>query len=248
MARVSPDVDTVIEDEVLRARIRQFAEERPLEPFWERSAKHPLVTLALGFALTWGLGTLLTGNWQQRKLESDRALEQERRSAEARISVVGEFLGVLYEHQARAFMVERALQRDAPIGELRELVRAERELFPKTNAKLGLLLFTLRSLLRSDTYQPIVQSINNGIYVPLQTVDQAHAIAFEDHLLRRRPPMFTPAEERRAEEASTQATSCSQAVAEAFWFGAIASPNVEQIGNEKKAALKQMNEACEPDY
>ena len=237
------DLDRLLPAEVLRARVRRLIDERPPDPAWERFARHPLVMLALGFALTWGVGTQLTRRWEQAQLQSQMALEQARRTTEARTAIINDVFGTLQEHAARAFLVRLALDRGAPTSELADLVRAKRELFVKSSAQLSSIQFRLRGLLPAELYEQFMDAFDKGLYVRLQLIDQAQAIAFEDRLQRRRTPRLTPSKRDKALQSEHEVTRCSQEMANAIWFNAIA-PTEASPPEVREKSLRAMNSAC----
>jgi hypothetical protein len=242
-----PEIDQLISDEVLRARIRRIADAPPSKPLWERVTTNPLLIVVLSFALTWGVGTLLTNSWEQSRLDSQRVIEKEREDNAARISAFNEFFGILYEHNARAFLFEQALSRDAPLETLADLVVAERELFARSNTKIGLMHFSLRNLMSPGTYLRVVKAMDNGMYVPLQLVDQAHATAYEDKLGKRQTPKLTDFEREKSEEYSRQALLCGQKLAEAIWYSVIVrASEQDDLESTRESTLTQMDTACNP--
>jgi len=71
-------VDKVIDDEVLRARIRKIADEPPSPSRWKALSTSPLTAIVLGFVLTGILGASLTYyyNRKQADLEYQRTQQQ----------------------------------------------------------------------------------------------------------------------------------------------------------------------------
>jgi hypothetical protein len=69
----------LIDDEVIRSRIRRLINEPKPGSLWTRLFKHPLLSLILGFLLTGLVGTWLTNNYSanQKELERERSLADE---------------------------------------------------------------------------------------------------------------------------------------------------------------------------
>ncbi len=245
--KLIPRLDGLISDERLRGRVRRIIDERPPEPAWERLSKHPVVTLVLGFMLTWGVGTLLTKSWEQAQLETQRALEQQRRAVETRITVIDDFFALSEEHSARAFLVQQALDRSAPTSEIGTLIHAKSEVFVKTMARFGSLRYKLRPLLRPELYERVVKAWDRGVFVPLQIIDQAQAAAFEDRLQRRRSPRLSAFDRQQADEASGTVASCTQALAEALWYSAIVAAE-DASPEQRDRSLGEMDEKCKSQF
>jgi hypothetical protein len=68
----------VVEDEVLRFRIRKLIDEPPPASTWKRLSANPLASVIVGFLLTGLIGGLLTNyyNIKQKELEAQRTKEQ----------------------------------------------------------------------------------------------------------------------------------------------------------------------------
>jgi len=237
--------DAIILDEELRIRIRKLLEEPARVSPWSKLAKHPLTSLFLGFLLTWGVGTLLTNKWERARAESQERAERARLAYAARLSVLGEFFGILFEHTAQAFLVETALARDAPAAELAGPIHAERELFAKTHARMSLVYFNLRSLLEQKPYERIVRAMDNGMYLPLQEIDQIHSSAYEDKLLARHPPTATPSDLQRAATLSTHVLECTLAISDAIWALTLSAHDSALSGGQSRTEGARMEKACE---
>ena len=71
-------LDSKIQDEVLKSRIRRFIDEKPAPRFFHRLSTNPLVSVITAFILTGLLGGFLTNyyNSKQKELEAQKINEQ----------------------------------------------------------------------------------------------------------------------------------------------------------------------------
>jgi len=72
------DITALVDDEIVRLRIRKLLEASPSVSIWIRVSTNPLVAVVIGFLLTGLLGGLLTYyyNRKQKELDSQRSLFQ----------------------------------------------------------------------------------------------------------------------------------------------------------------------------
>jgi hypothetical protein len=70
-------LDSKIQDEVLKSRIRRFIDEKPASRFFHRLSTNPLVSVITAFILTGLLGGFLTNyyNSKQKELEAQKINE-----------------------------------------------------------------------------------------------------------------------------------------------------------------------------
>jgi len=90
------DNNDVVTDEALRQRIRQLIEmpEKPPASSIERTLRHPLLALVIGFVLTGIIGASITGGIQERSDEAKREAEAREAQRAAALTTV-DTLGVL---------------------------------------------------------------------------------------------------------------------------------------------------------
>jgi hypothetical protein len=137
----------LIDDELIRTRIRKLADEKPPESRWSRLSKHPLVTLFFGFMLTWTVGTLLTGQINEARRATEVATERARIRNEASADAVANYSRTLSGQEIRAAMFFSALERGARIEEVRERKRAYDDASASWRADLQPTLLAVRQSL-----------------------------------------------------------------------------------------------------
>lgn len=89
------EVDKIVSDEILRAKIRKLIEDKPKNK-WE-FLKHPLLTLIIGFALTTLVGTYLTNQYTAKQKDKERESSFQDEINKTRIAKIGEVWEKVYE-------------------------------------------------------------------------------------------------------------------------------------------------------
>jgi hypothetical protein len=238
---ISPELNTLISEEVLRARVQKIiGAPKPQRWYW-RMMDHQVFAIVLGFLLTWLLGTILTKSWENSKLETARQIEQERRETEARIAAFTDFLGTVYEQHARSSLVDDAFRNGAPIGELASLIQSEQEIFAKSESKAGVLTFTIRQLVPPSTYEKINNAMESGLIEPLRQARRNHGYMYYEMASRRTN------EWKQVAALTSQMSTCSATLTQAIWYNAIAPKSDDATFTQRKAeSLKQMGADCTP--
>ena len=194
--------------------------------------------LLFGFFLTWGIGTVLTKQWEESRLEATRQIEQERRDTESRILAFTDFLGTVSEQQARSSLVDEAFRSGAPISELTALVKSEEEIFAKSQNKTGVLTFTIRKLMPSKDYEKIKTAMDSGLVEPLRRARIDHGYMYYEVTSGRTKDWKYYA------GLSPQLSICSAALTNAIWYNAIALPSHGIPIDKGRNSLKEMEEVC----
>src|SRR6185295_10961196 len=86
------ELNSLISDEVLRARVLQIIQAPQPQSRIKRIRDHWVTEKVFTFALTGLVGLWLTSCWEQSRLEATRKIEQERRETDARIAAFTDFL------------------------------------------------------------------------------------------------------------------------------------------------------------
>ena len=231
-----PEVNSLISDAVLKARVEKILAPPKPQSFWKRNLDQ-VALVVLGFFLTWGVGTSLTNKWERSRVESSRQIEQERRDTDARITAFTDFLGTISEQHARSSLVDEAIKHGAPIGDLAALIKSEQEIFAKSQNKTGVLTFTIRELVPPEIYEKITNAMERGLIKPLREASINHGYMYYEISNRRTT-------EWNIRGLSPQLSVCSAALTHAIWYNAIA-PQRDGIAIEKKKnSLTQMEEDC----
>jgi hypothetical protein len=100
----APEVDRIVQDEALRARIRELLGEPKSASLWQRVMRHPLFNVFVGFALTTVAGATITTCYQQRSARLDREAatrEARRTTAEGVASKIGLMMNQRLQRMAR---------------------------------------------------------------------------------------------------------------------------------------------------
>lgn len=232
-----PELNALISEEVLRARVEKILGPRKPENIFQRN-KDQLLMLLFGFFLTWGIGTHLTNRWEQSRLEATRMIEQERRETDARIVAFTDFLGTISEQHARSSLVDEAFRSGAPISELAALVKSEEEIFAKSQNKTGVLTFTIRKLMPSQDYEKIKTALDGGLVEPLRRARINHGYMYYEVTSGRTKDW------KYIAGLSPQLSDCSAALTNAIWYNAIALPGNGIPIEKGRNSLKEMEEAC----
>ncbi|MEX2570507.1 MAG: hypothetical protein WD737_04325 [Gemmatimonadota bacterium] len=210
---------SLIDDELIRRRVRQIADAKPPEPRWQALSKHPLVTIFFGFVLTWTVGTLLTDQINEQRRETAQAAERARVRNEASAEAVASYARLLSEQQVRASMLLSALERSSRIEEVRDRKQAYDEAFAGWQANLQPTFLSIRESLGQRGYSPFEQFADETL-VPLYAAVDSGLLAAYDA----REAGLRTAELAHVEAMLAVAGNCGRAVASHLYqlLGAIA--------------------------
>jgi hypothetical protein len=168
--------EEIVDDELIRERVRRVIAEPRSRPSWSQAAKHPLVTLVVGFLLTWGVGTLLTGRISQARLAREQASARARAEAEASAAAIKELSRVIDERYSRAEMLYASLARGAVLADVRVKQTAYEESYLRWRAGLHANLFTIRDAVGRTRYSEAEQAVGGRL--------ARHSVELDTLLLR----------------------------------------------------------------
>lgn len=172
MSNLTPEKEQVVQDEVLRSRVREIiGEPAPVSRF-ERWSKHPLLTLFVGFGLTWGVGTLLTNHINEEREERERAVQEERARIESKLNALRDYARLIYGRQTQASMLRAAIARDAPDAELQERKREYDDATSRWGGELQSNLFLIRGATTDEPrYSPFEAEVEGRLERMYRQVD-----------------------------------------------------------------------------
>jgi hypothetical protein len=166
-------VESVIDDEVLRQRIRKIMGEPKPETGWARLLKHPLFTLFIGFLLTWGVGTMLTGQMARAREAEEQRAARARARTEGSLKAVLEVSRAVDDRYVRAEMLLASLSRGEPDKGLEERRKAYDDAYVRWRSSLHANLFTIRDAVGQSRYTVFEQALNERLprhYAALDTL------------------------------------------------------------------------------
>ena len=236
---IPPEVNRLISEEVLRARVLEIIQSPHTHSRGKRFLNHQLTGTLLTFVLTGIVGLLITSWWEQSRLKATRRIEQERRETDARIAAFTDFLGTVSEQHAQSALVDDAFKNGAPMNELAVLVRNEQEIFARSQNKTGVLTFTIRELVPSQTYEKIKNALDSGLIEPLREARVNHGHMYYQMSVQPNTQW------KSISGISPRLSTCTAALTQAIWYNAIASSDDEVALTKKKDdSLTEMQEDC----
>jgi hypothetical protein len=235
-----PEINNVISDEVLRARVRKLIDAPKPQRWYRKIIDHQVFTLVLGVLLTWYFGSCLTKQWEQSRLEANRKMEQETRNKDALVvGAYNDFLATLSEHQVRSSLVDQAVLYDAPLGELTMLIRNELEVFAKSRNKALVLMSTIRQLMPGQTYVRIKYAAENGLIQRLDEAMRLHSLIYYGKTNRPKSSDW-----KNIAGLSNRISICGMALTNAIWYNTPPQSEDNQLLDKKNESLTQMEEGC----
>jgi hypothetical protein len=185
--RPSATVEVLIDDEIIRERVRRIMGKPPPTPWWSQLSRHPIFALVLGFFLTWGVGTLLTGQINREREEREARAERNRLQTETSMQAIRELSQLLDARNTRADMFLSSLRRNAAASEIRERKRAYGEAVARWGSSVQANLFAIRDAVEHITYSPAESPVEGYLNPHYRTLDSLLLHAYDRNSAKRPP-------------------------------------------------------------
>jgi hypothetical protein len=235
--------DAVIEDEVIRAKVRRLIDEKRPESRLAAFARHPLVLSLVGFLLTWGVGTLLTDNIKAGQLERDRALEADRARRTASIQAVNVLSSLIYDRRTRAELVLSAARRGAAPQELAARKAAYDSAYVTWNKNLQATLLGVRDIVGEKEYTDFESYVEFGLTPWFRDLDRLVTEAYDRRIGANVGPDSTAREEARHDLQSS--LDCAYTITNALWIIAATSPrDTASMAATRARTAQELEQRC----
>jgi hypothetical protein len=188
------------------------------------------MSVILGFALTWGIGTILTDNYKNAQLANQRSIQAAERRRDLNIHGVNELSRLMYERRIRAELLFYSLLRHAPLAELKERKAAYDTVFVRWNRDLQATQLTIRSMVGDTEYSELESYVQYGLTPHFANIDKALTTAYDFKV--RNPHGVPTIDKHYIEDELTATLDCAYSITNDLWT----ISNVETL--EKNAASK----------
>ena len=136
--------------------------------------------------------------------------------------------------------MDHAIQQEAPIGELTNLLHNEQEVFAKSQHKAMVLEFTLRESSSPEIQQRIHNAIENGLTKPLDEAMRLHAFIFYQLSNHSKAGDW-----KNLYFLTDRVAACGTAVTDAVWYNTMTPVSTDQdFTVRKEESIKYMDEIC----
>jgi hypothetical protein len=169
---IPPDL---VEDELLRQRIRQFIADVPAQSRISRLLAHSLSSVLVGFLLSGLIGWGLTTCYAQK--QSDLAARHARYEASNR--AISEIAHIMYHRYARSVMLKSSFIREAPLDEIRVRKRDYDEAYVEWVTNVDATLHLMHRISGDAPYEVLKLTVEEEHEHSLDAIDQCLTNAYD---------------------------------------------------------------------